>query len=139
VLRKQRAASGSGERRAEGKRGGRPPVYDAAFVWVLIAIWQDHGQMCGKLLAPMIRSMVDFLAASTKPGYGITAGIRELLLRVSPAEADILLKPARKAQKNMETSFPRYQHDPVEAYETKFREPHSLHSQVKLFYFGLDF
>jgi hypothetical protein len=46
---------------------------------------------------PLIRSMIEFLASATDPGYGITAGIHALLLEVSPAEADILLKPARKA------------------------------------------
>jgi hypothetical protein len=37
--------------------------------------------------------MIDFLAAE----YGITEDIRALLLKVSPAEADLLLRPARKA------------------------------------------
>jgi hypothetical protein len=84
--------------REAGKRGGRPSEYGTeAFVKVLIAIWEDHGQMCGKLLVPLIRSTIDFLAASTKPDYGISDEIRGMLLRVSPAEVDILLKPARKA------------------------------------------
>ncbi|WP_010262427.1 hypothetical protein [Treponema primitia] len=64
----------------------------------LAAIWEDHGWMCGKLLAPLIRSMIEFLAASIKPDYGISEEIRGMLLRVSPAEVDILLKPARKAR-----------------------------------------
>ena len=84
--------------RERGKRGGRPVVYGPVFLEVLRAIWEDHGQMCGKLLAPMIRSMIDFLAVSTKPDYRISEEIRALLLRVSPAEVDILLRPARKAQ-----------------------------------------
>jgi hypothetical protein len=54
--------------------------------------------MCGKLLAPLIRSMIDFLAASTKPDYGISDDIRGMLLRASPVEVDILLKSVRKAR-----------------------------------------
>jgi hypothetical protein len=41
--------------------------------------------------------MIDFLAESTKPDYGIDGEIRALLLKVSPAAADRLLKKARKA------------------------------------------
>jgi uncharacterized protein YvpB len=52
------ASGGRRKARKEGKRGGRPRVYGPVFVEVLKAIWQDHGQMCGKLLAPMIRSMI---------------------------------------------------------------------------------
>jgi hypothetical protein len=81
--------------RAEGKRGGRPVVYKADFVKVLTDVWADHGQMCGKLLVPAIKGMIDFLETDSE--YGITAEIRALLVKVSPAEADILLKPAKKS------------------------------------------
>jgi hypothetical protein len=101
--------------RERGKRGGRPPVYGPAFVRVLISIWQDHGQMCGKLLVPMIRSMIDFLEGSTKPDYGITDEIRLLLLRVSPAEADLLLKPERKARRIKGISTTRSKQTPLRA------------------------
>ena len=83
--------------REKGKRGGRPPEYTADFVKVLEQIWQEHGRMCGKLLVPVIRTTIDFLEAAANPGYGITAQIRALLVKVSTAEADILLRPARKA------------------------------------------
>jgi transposase InsO family protein len=42
--------------------------------------------------------MIDFLAESKDPDYGIDGEIRALLLRVSPAAADRLLKKARKAE-----------------------------------------
>ncbi|MDR0758787.1 MAG: hypothetical protein LBF74_01580, partial [Treponema sp.] len=45
----------------------------------------------------MIGGTLDFLVASEEPDYGITEGIRGLLLEVSAAEADILLAPMRKA------------------------------------------
>jgi hypothetical protein len=45
----------------------------------------------------MIRGMIDFLAASKEPDYGITDAIKALLVKVSGAQIDRLLKPARKA------------------------------------------
>jgi hypothetical protein len=83
--------------RPEGKRGGRPVKYGEGFVKVLAAIWDEYGKPCGKLLVPMVRGMMDFLAGSENPSYGITGEIRKLLMGVSAAEADILLKPERKA------------------------------------------
>jgi hypothetical protein len=41
--------------------------------------------------------LIEFLEAAANPSYGVTDEIRALLLEVSPAEAVILLKPARKA------------------------------------------
>jgi hypothetical protein len=45
----------------------------------------------------MIGGTIDFLAESEHPNYGITEEIRGLLLEESASEADLLLKPARKA------------------------------------------
>jgi hypothetical protein len=53
--------------------------------------------MCGKLLVPMIRDMIGFLAEPKHPDYRIDEAIRTLLVRVSPAEAGRLLKGAKKA------------------------------------------
>jgi hypothetical protein len=83
--------------RPEGKRGGRPVKYGEGFVKALSAIWDGYGKPCGKLLVPMIRGILDFLVESKNPDYGITGEIRKLLLEVSAAQADILLKGARKA------------------------------------------
>ncbi|MDR0403101.1 MAG: transposase family protein [Treponema sp.] len=95
-----REAAGEGSKpkgrrkeRPEGKRGGRPREYREDFTAVLGAIWADYGHPCGKLLVPMIGGMIGFLMAD----YRITEDIRALLLKVSPAEADLLLRPARKA------------------------------------------
>jgi hypothetical protein len=90
---------GKGKRkpRPAVKRGGRPVKYGEDFVKVLSRIWDDYGKPCGKLLVPMIRGIIGFLEGSGNPDYGITLETRRLLLEVSAAEADILLKPARKA------------------------------------------
>ena len=85
-------------KREPGKRGGRPPTYqDRSFIAVLTRIWEDHGQPCGKLLAVMLRGMIDFLASSKAPDYGITEGLKALLVRVSGSQIDRVLAPARKA------------------------------------------
>jgi hypothetical protein len=91
------AGKGRRKARAEGKRGGRPQVYGERFARVLEAIWLQHGRMCGKLLVPTVRDMIDSLAESKALDYGIDGEIRELLLSVSPAAADRLLKKAGKA------------------------------------------
>ena len=79
------------------KRGGRPVKYGEDLVKVLERIWDEYGKPCGKLLVPMIRGMADYLAESKTADCGITEENRKLLLEVSAAEADILLKGARKA------------------------------------------
>ena len=56
------AAKGRRKQRAEGKRGGRPVKYGAEFVRVLAAVWAEFGRPCGKLLVPMLRDIMDFLA-----------------------------------------------------------------------------
>ena len=85
-------------KRSPGKRGGRPPKYqEPAFIGVLTRIWEDHGRPCGKLLAAMIREMIDFLVSSKEPDYGITDELKALLVRISGAQLDRLLAPARQA------------------------------------------
>jgi hypothetical protein len=80
------------------KGGGRPPKYQGkAFVAPLTRIWEDHGRPCGKLFAALIRGMIDFLVASKDSDYGITGGLKALLVSISGAQIDRLLAPARKA------------------------------------------
>ena len=49
-----------------GKKTGRPVKYHKAFAEVLKAVWELFDYQCGKLLAPLIRGMMDFLAAEFK-------------------------------------------------------------------------
>jgi hypothetical protein len=41
--------------------------------------------------------MIDFLTVSKEPDYGITDELKALLVPISGAQADRVLKPARKA------------------------------------------
>jgi hypothetical protein len=45
----------------------------------------------------MIREMIDFLVSSKEPDYGITDERKALLVRISGAQLDRLLAPARQA------------------------------------------
>lgn len=85
-------------KRGLGKRGGRPPKYqEPAFIGVLTRLWEDHGRPCGKLLAAMLRELIDFLVSSREADNGSTNERKALLVKVSGAPIDRLLAPARKA------------------------------------------
>jgi hypothetical protein len=46
---------------------------------------------------PLIRGIIDFLAALKEPDYGISEESKALLVKVSGAQIDRLLAPTRKA------------------------------------------
>jgi hypothetical protein len=75
-----------------GTKRGRPKKYTAAFASLLCDIWELFEWRCGKLLAPMLRLMIDFLAAE----FCFSPAFRELLLSVSPASIDRLLAAEKK-------------------------------------------
>jgi hypothetical protein len=49
-----------------GKKTGRPEKYHKAFVDALKDIWDLFDYQCGKLLAPLIKGSLDFLALEFK-------------------------------------------------------------------------
>jgi hypothetical protein len=79
-----------------GKQGGRPKRYGPRFQVVLKAIWEYFDHQGGKLLAPLIRLMIEFLvAAGGVERPPISEENRQLLLEVSPATIDRLLKAVK--------------------------------------------
>jgi hypothetical protein len=80
--------------RHQTNRGGRPKVYDQEFVSLLKRLWDHFGRRCGKLLAPMLKAMIDFVAADGE--FPVSEKHRGLLVWVSPSTIDCLLKPVRK-------------------------------------------
>ena len=74
------------------KGGGRKPIYKGEFTIALQKIWVFFWYRCGKILAPFIRENIRFL---DKP-FRIKPEIRELLLKVSPATIDRLLRGEKK-------------------------------------------
>ena len=79
----------AGKRR---KGGGRKPLYTAEFIVVLAKIWAFFWYRCGKILAPFMRQHMRFLQ---KP-FRLTPELMQLLLQVSPATIDRLLRADRK-------------------------------------------
>jgi len=70
------------------KQGGRPEKYHKAFVQILTAIWEFFDFQCGKLMAPMLKGMLDFLVLE----FNLSDEISALLRSVSPATIDRKLK-----------------------------------------------
>ena len=80
-----------------GKRkasGGRPKKYGEEVIRAVRHIWEFFDYQCGKLLAPLIKGMIEFLKADAE--FGITDEIRAKLLTISAATIDRRLKSERK-------------------------------------------
>jgi hypothetical protein len=74
------------------KGGGRKPVYTDEFSMALKNIWVFFWYRCGKILVPFMREHIQFLE---KP-FRLTQKTKNLLLQVSPATVDRLLKADKK-------------------------------------------
>ena len=75
-----------------GKKTGRPEKYRPAFVKTLTDVWEFFDFQCGKLLAPLIRGVIDFLAGE----FNLDDETRALLCSVSPAAIDRKLKKVKQ-------------------------------------------
>ena len=74
------------------KKRGRAEKYHKAFVAALTQIWEFFDMQCGKLLAPLIKSAIDFLVIE----FSLSDELRELFKTVSPAAIDRKLKREKK-------------------------------------------
>ncbi|MDR2796354.1 MAG: hypothetical protein LBB47_06570, partial [Spirochaetaceae bacterium] len=70
-------------------------IYTDEVIASLRLIWTFFWYKCGKLLAPLIRQQMPFIAAW--PAFGITPAVREKLLTISPATIDRALKKDKAA------------------------------------------
>jgi hypothetical protein len=73
---------------SNGKKTGRPEKYNPAFVKVLSAVWDFFDFPCGKLLAPLLRGIIDYPATE----FNLDEKTRGLLCSASPAAIDSKLK-----------------------------------------------
>ena len=80
--------------RATGARPGRPARYGPALLPVLERLWRASDQLCGKLLQPMLPTLI--AALETHHGVRLTPATRAALLAASPATLDRLLGPVRR-------------------------------------------
>ena len=82
-----------GRRKAPGgAKAGRPEKYHKAFVRALTAVWELFDFPCGKLLAPLIKSAIGFLALEFSPVKEFAA----LFESVSSSTIDRKLGPQKK-------------------------------------------
>ena len=94
-----------GRQKAPGSRKtGRPEKYHKAFVTVLSGLWEFFDFQCGKLLAPLVKGMIDFLVQE----FSLSEDARTLLLSVSPATIDRKLRKQKKTYrlKGLHTTKP---------------------------------
>jgi hypothetical protein len=75
------------------RRAGRAVTYDRALVPVLERLWQVSDRLCGKLLAPALRTL---LPALERHGLHLAPAARQALLALSPATIDRLLQASRR-------------------------------------------
>ena len=76
-----------------GIKTGRPKKYHKAFVKALALIWELFDHQCGKLLAPLVSGMMDFLAKE----FNLSDDFRTLLVAIRPATIDRKLKRQKSA------------------------------------------
>ena len=89
----RKAAIRALRRRPEARRrAGRAVTYDRAVVPVLERLWRVSDRLCGKLLAPALRTL---LPALERHGLRLAPADRRALLALSPATIDRLLQPSR--------------------------------------------
>lgn len=94
TLRCHRKAAIRALRRPPGarRRAGRTVTYDRSVVPVLERLWRVSDRLCGKLLAPALRTL---LPALERHGLRLAPAHRAALLALSPATIDRLLQPSR--------------------------------------------
>ena len=71
----------------------RQSFYTQENVCRLKRIWRECDFLCGKLLAPMIPTVLESFELD---GIAVPANIRTLLLKISPASIDRMLKTAKR-------------------------------------------
>lgn len=74
--------------------GGRPPRYGPELVALLIQAWEASDYPCGKRLAPFLGPLVAALERHRE--LEVPAALRPMLLGISPATIDRLLKAQRR-------------------------------------------
>src|SRR2546427_11537531 len=94
-------------RRAPRGRGGRPPRYGPAVVELLARVWQASDYLCGKRLAQFLAPLLEALERHHE--LEVPPALRPLLLGISPATIDRLLRSKRRAHpRGMATTGPSH-------------------------------
>lgn len=75
-------------------RGGRPRHYEPELVAPLARLWETSDRACGKLLAPLLPTLVAALERHAE--FQLAPTVRAQLATLSPATVDRLLRPVRR-------------------------------------------
>jgi len=81
--------------RTPAPRSGRPRRYGPDVIALLQAVWEASDYLCGKRLAPFLPPLVDALERHRV--LQVPPPLRPVLLHLSPATIDRLLRPRRRA------------------------------------------
>ena len=81
------------KKRPSNRKGKR--IYTDEVIHVLRLVWTFFWFKCGKILAPLMRQQMPYIAQW--PAFGITEGIAEKLKTISPASIDRYLKKDKAA------------------------------------------
>jgi hypothetical protein len=76
------------------RAGGRPRRYGPQLLPVLERVWAASDYLCGKLLAPVVPTLLT--ALETHHRVAVPGPVRAALLAASPATLDRLLRPLRR-------------------------------------------
>ena len=77
-----------------GRPPGRPRRYGRELLPLLERVWQASDSLCGKLLAPVLPTLLT--ALERHHAVGVSPAVRAALLAASPATLDRLLGPLRR-------------------------------------------
>jgi len=80
------------QKSSRSRKTGRPEKYTEPFLKVLTEIWELFDFQCGKLLAPLIKGIINFLVIE----FNLSDELRILLQTVSPATIDRKLQKEKR-------------------------------------------
>ena len=87
------------------KRKRHPPcTYTASVKKALLTLWRAANCICGKRLVPFLPELIAVLERHHE--LDVEADTRALLLQISPATVDRLLRPERRGQKRLAWAAP---------------------------------
>ena len=101
VLKNQRQV----QNHLKGKTKTYQPIYEGKVVDALEQIWEIYGRICSKRLQPFLAEGIKVLERCHE--IEVSSGVKELLLKISPASIDRRLRPMRtKSRHGLSTTKP---------------------------------
>jgi hypothetical protein len=109
--RRQAGKNQAGKKRPSNRKGKR--IYTDDVIIALRKVWIFFWFKCGKILAPLMRQQMAYIAQW--PAFGITGEIAEMLKRISSASIDRYLKKDKQALRLKGKSFTK----PMDSFKSR--------------------